>query len=111
MLDMTVAKTHLWIFLNAFHRLVFRLVIPSRELRLNSLLLLLLNLTGILAIGIAHGCFVANVHTLVVLSHGKQCLRLAEICADELGIVLDGHVAVLDGRREREQLDEASGAI
>ena len=80
-------------------------------MRLDRLLLLLLYLAHILAILIVLHGLGAHVHAFAVLTHGEVGLSLADVGADEVGVALNGLVAVLDSAGERQQLDEAGGAV
>lgn len=102
--------TYLWVSLDALHRLLLGLALARGVLGLQSLGLLLLNLTGVLAVVVHHG-LCAHVHALAVLFHDKVGLSLAQVRADELGVELESLVAVLNGRWESEKLDVAGSAV
>jgi hypothetical protein len=102
---------YLWVSLDPIHGLLFSLTIPRRELRLQGLLLLLLNLPRILTALVMLGRFSAHVETLVVLTHGKVSLSLPQVRANEAGVPLDGIVAILHSGWEAKQLDVACGSV
>jgi hypothetical protein len=91
--------------------LLLCLSFSSGKLGLQSLGLLLINLSRILTVFIMLHSLHTDIQTLVVLSHGKVRLRLSEIRSNELWIPFDGFVAVIHRRREAQQLDEARCSI
>lgn len=78
---------------------------------MQSLGLLLLNLTRVLAAFIVLHGLGAGVDTLVVLLHDEVGLGLTEVRTDEFRIQLDGLIAVLDSRRESKKLDVAGSSV
>lgn len=102
--------TYLRVVLDSLHSLLLRLAGTSAELSLQTLLLLLINLTGVGSVVLLCG-FRAGIQGLAVFLHGNQSLRLADIGADELGVTADSLVAILNSLRESHKLDEGSGTV
>lgn len=106
--------TYLRITRQALPGLLLSLVLASRIHGVESLLLLLLNLTRVGAVVVLVVDFVgfgAGVNGLAVLTHAEVDLSLADVGTDELGVLLDGHVAVLKGAGELEELHESSSTV
>ena len=104
-------STHIRIPLNPLHSLFLRLPLPSRKLRLQRLLTLLLNLPRILAPLIMLTRLRTNINTLIILPHRKIRLRLPQIRPYKLRIPLNRLIAVLHRTRETKQLDKARSAV
>ena len=86
--------------LNALLRRLLALTLAGRELCLQRLLALLLNLARVLAVRVVLRGSRAHVQALVVFLHREQRLGFAQVGANEFGIAADGLVAVVDGRWE-----------
>lgn len=94
--------------------LLLGLVLASRIHGVEGLLLQLLNLTSVGAIvvlGVDLAGFGAGVNALAVLAHAEVDLSLADVSTDELGVLLDGRLAVLKGAGELEELHESSSTV
>lgn len=100
----------LGIVLNTSHGLLLGLTGASTELRIQTLLMLLLDLTGVLAI-VMIGSFSESIQSTVVLLHCDEGSTLAHVRTDELGVELDGLVTILHGTGECHQLDESGGTV
>ena len=74
-------------------------------------MLLLLNLSLVLPANIMLHRLGADIETLVVLLHRKVGLGFAQISSDEVGISLDGFVAVGNRTGKSHELDESGGTI
>ena len=99
------------ILLDAFHRLLFRFAGAACVLGFVCLLSLRIYFTGIGAGGVVFVGFVADVDAFAVLLHGEEGLCFAEVSADEVGVFLDGGLAVRDRGGEGHEFDESCCTI
>jgi hypothetical protein len=104
------SATYLRVILNALHRLLLSLTSTSTELRLQTLLLLLFDLTSVSSV-ILLSSLGKGINSTVILLHSNESLTLAHVRTDELGVAGNSLVAVLHGLRERHQLDQSGGTV
>ena len=72
---------------------------------------MLLDLPGVLPILVMQSGLRTNIDTLAVFAHSEVCLRLSQICSDEVRIALDSLVAILNRGWKFEEFDEAGSTV
>ena len=88
--------------LYTLHSFLFTFAFPCRIDRLDSLALLLFNLSSVFAtlLLISFHCFGEDIQGVRISFHAEQSLGFAEICFDEIRVALDGLVAILQSAWE-----------